>query len=274
MSNKKILSYYERKGLDVISEYLIDHIAICLEFLEEIGSSKIGRFCSSLHEDFNEAVRLSVFFHDVGKVFYQSKKNKEYISFIGHEILSSFIFKEFSKKIKERPEIDIKHLSKTTDTALFSVFFHHHAMGINRRVNSIKSLDLRRINHNVFQDLLNDMSLVVNQYISSDEFNILSLVINEIAEKIFDGSININFIIEDSKGGINQLWRKMTGSDEESIRFKKLAYSVLSVLVCVDNLSAQKTRKNTATDFTKVLENFYKDYLKAWSISLPTGLLT
>jgi CRISPR/Cas system-associated endonuclease Cas3-HD len=270
VSNKKILSYYERRGLDIVSEYLVDHIVTCSEFLGELKSSKIGRFCTSLHEDFSEAIRLSVFFHDIGKVFYQYGRGKRYIAFTGHEILSFFMFKEFAKKLKENPEIDI-----TADTALFSVFFHHHAMGIKRRVNNIKNLDpLKKISYNVFQDLLSDLSLTVDRCISSDEFKILSSVINEISEKIFNGSININYIIRDSEGGICQLWEKITSNDENSIRFKKLAYSVLSVLVCVDNLSAQKLRKSTTTGFTKILEEFYNDYLKTWDISLPTSLLT
>jgi CRISPR/Cas system-associated endonuclease Cas3-HD len=276
VGNKKILSYYERRDSDTVSEYLIDHIVTCLEFLGELKSSKIGRFCTSLHEDFCEAVRLSVSFHDIGKVFYQYEKDKRYISFIGHEILSFFLFKEFVKKLKENPEIDVKYLSKTTDTALFSVFFHHHAMGINRRINNIKNLDpLQKINYNVFQDLLSDLSLLVGRYISLDEFDILSSVINEVSEKIFNGNIDINYIIRDSKYTLgDQLWKKVIGSDEESIRFKKLAYSVLSILVCVDNLSAQKLRKNTTTGFTKILEGFYSDYLKTWDVSLPTSLLT
>ena len=66
----------------------------------------------------------------------------------------------------------------------------------------------------------------------------------------------------------------MISSGEESARFKKLAYLVLSVLVCVDNLSAQKLRKSITTGFTKIIEGFYIDYLKTSDVNLPTSLLT
>jgi len=249
----RVISYYKPP----VTEYLSEHINSCLNLLEKLESSRIGRVGLSLDRNFVDEVRLSVVFHDFGKALYQSKisPRKSSVSFAGHEIFSTYFLFKFRKLIIKGADFNESIRLKP---ALFAVAFHHHPMDIGRRLERVQQI---KLNTSSLEDLQAELSFLRDDALSKEERDLLDSVVSELKGKIENGSIRIDdvkriFREEICKG----FYEKYTSGKEEDVILKKLSYITLVSLVSVDYISASE-RSGEGTKFGDVIDEFYKLYL-------------
>jgi len=243
----RVLSYYRKDG-NVI-EYLSDHINDCISLLEDFKNSRIGRLGISLDSNFANEVRLSIVFHDLGKVFYQNNPT----SFSGHEIFSAYILRKFEKELKSQGMVNFRMLKP----AMLAVAFHHHPMGIRERLMKISKI---KLSSNFLEFLQNELLAVKDDALYVEERFLLSSVLNEIKSKIEKGFLTVDDIRKEFQEEIcRDLFNHIISTKDEDILIKKLSYLTLVSLVCVDYIAASRKRSGE-TRFGNVIEEFYKLY--------------
>ena len=244
----RIISYYKPP----VIEYLSEHIDNCINLLEKLESSRIGRVGLSLDENFIDEVRLSVVFHDLGKVFYQRYP----VSFAGHEIFSSYFLFKFRKLIMVEGLDYLKGLN-VLKPALFAVAFHHHPMDVMKRLERVNRV---KLDSGFLEDLRNELSLMRGDALSREERDLLDSVIIELKAGIDSGSIKISDIKRIFGDIREDLYGNYISGGEKDIILKKLSYLTLVSLVSIDYISASK-RGSERTKFNDVVDEFYKLYL-------------
>ncbi len=263
----RILSYYVKENGRISEESLIDHIKSALKVTEELKASKIGKFADKLCDevDFQDLVRLSIIFHDVGKVFYQSNfvsmEGLTFLSFRGHEQFSTYIFEEFRNGLIEQ---DLENCKKygLYKVCTFSIYYHHHAMNVRLREPYIrKSIIDESIRNGL--SLLNSFKNDVKRLLllKEDEIKALEGAVEDIIEKLGSqpaGSVLVN--VKNEVNGIkNGLWRDLVAEP----KIRKLSFLSLSVLLAADYSSAQKRKSDQEKQsiFKRTLDDFCELYL-------------
>jgi len=251
-----ILSYYEKMGGIEIKEFLHEHIYRGLYLIENLKKSKLFKYTNSFLKNFGESLtlydlsRLSIIFHDVGKFAYQENKRKdkfgrEYISFIGHEILSAYIFNLFNDFLYH------DKIGTINEAVFFAIYFHHHAMNVNLRRKNLQKLRLfERINFNNLHELT-----FIKQFLNKKESLAFDEVIATIKMNI--GKNLLDDILYETNHHLKRNVWEMFVSDP---LFKRLCFATLLVLITVDYLSSQN-RSGERTRFFNVLKEFYNFYL-------------
>lgn len=257
----RVLSYYKREGDKVIEEYLSEHIKACINLLSKFNGSKIERTGTFLNKNFFDSVRLSIIFHDLGKVFYWRREGEDTIYFTGHEVFSAYILRKFEKDLKRKKLDELEEISKILKPALFAVAFHHHPMSIEERLKKINErMKWIRFTPTCLDDLKHELSYLDN-ILNTEEKMLLNNVLDNIKRSIEERQLRI----EDVKQGFHdidkEIFQYFISKSDTDVALKKLSYLTLTALVCVDYISASEIRGGK-TRFSDVVEDFYRFYMK------------
>ncbi|MCC6014018.1 MAG: CRISPR-associated endonuclease Cas3'' [Candidatus Verstraetearchaeota archaeon] len=260
----EIYSYYEEGSEYLLKERLIEHINECLSAISNIKNSKIYKYLMKIPCEWtlslDDVIRLSIIFHDIGKVFYQNnykydkEHNVKYLSFKGHEFLSFYIFNELFKF----EFIDTKKEDFILSVCSFSILFHHHAMGVKKKIMNDYGKE-KVVNLNDTQ--INKLKETISKFLRNDrEINALDRIINKMKNISSEKALEIicNTLKDDA---YKNIWN-MYVSDSN---FRKLSLAFLSTLLVADYYAANKIRKRIdkkPPDFYFVLMDFYEYYLK------------
>lgn len=256
--SEEIYSFFKKCKNNEIKERLSEHIKLALEIVKDIESSKIGRYTYKILpklRNLHEIVKLTIVFHDIGKIFYQDNKriinDCEVLSFKGHEFLSTWIFNEisfYSNKLicESYYGLDVVFPIK------FAILFHHHAMNITTRFNTPNELDdINKIKERV-PIVLNE----IGQFLDDD----LKSKLKDILIKDILNSLHSNYKME-LKNLLANVWREWIKADKVSSEHKKLSLILLSILIAADVLAAKKVRGNDTTIYSTTLDEFRELYL-------------
>lgn len=263
-----IYSYYVEKGGEIFKEKLTDHVKEALSTVSCSKQSKISQYIEkilgSIDIRFAEAVRLSIIFHDIGKIFYQKNykydkihNNIRYLSFTGHEFLSSYIFDKFAFRLASS-----ETLSKTLSACNFSILFHHHAMNPKYRASPYR--EPITVGKAAVDDVKIERLKILNQFLKSSEVEPWRAAINDVEVEVkkskdvnaFIGSVVSSMFSPQGLG--KKIWRIFIS---DSI-FRKTSLALLSTLLVADYFSALKLRpESKPSTFHNVLREFYSYYL-------------
>jgi CRISPR-associated endonuclease Cas3-HD len=267
INRDSIYSYYVEKGDEIFREELTDHVKEALSTIPS-KQSKISQYIEKMlgrvDISFADAVRLSIIFHDIGKIFYQKnykydkKHNVRYLSFTGHEFLSSYIFNKFTFYLANS-----EALSKMLSACNFSILFHHHAMNPRCRASLYRKPAIT-VGKAAIDEVKIEKLKILNQFLNSSEVGPWRDTINNVRVEV-EKSKDVNVFIEGvvnsmfSQQGLgSKIWRIFIGDPI----FRKTSLALLSTLLVADYLSALKLRpKSKPTTFHNVLREFYSYYL-------------
>jgi len=260
----KVLSYYSIKNGDVKKEHLIEHVQVMINLLSNFEETRAYKFggllCRSLNlnpVDFKSSLVQAVVLHDVGKAFYRQhlpKHIKEgHLSFPGHEVISAVITWYAMERLVIK---QVSPFSSFMKPVVFSILYHHHAMDIKKRLNSVRRL--RNLS-----DAVNDLKEYLEElgnFIPKALINKLVEVLEEIEKE--NCWILVRKIRRKFEGEIEgKIWKTFISSDVKSQVQKKLSLLMLSCLISLDYIAASKLRDlNISTTFGKIIEEFYKIY--------------
>lgn len=254
----EILSYYSKSNGRVIKETLYEHINEALKIVQGIEESKIGKYvCTAFPKirNFSELVKLTIVFHDVGKVFYQKDINeiREHASFLGHEFFSAYMFREFcwSNEIinsKKTFEIDIEK------PITFAIVFHHHAMDVKR----IEFLKQEHININKGAGLFEALLENVEPFLNVKYKNSFAKSLNTVRERLKNESLVIPHIKREAENIVGDIWKEIWLDRDK----KKFSLILLDILLVADNIAAKNRRGHSISTFTQTLTDFYDLYIR------------
>ncbi len=245
----EILSYRWEEGGKVKEETLKKHIEHALELVRDVEKSRIGRYARKLgFSDFSRAIRLSVIFHDSGKIFYQRPWDR--LSFRGHEYLSTFIADYFFRELVKFELKKIENLDIMRNICIFAIFFHHHAMNVRLRAPKVDERDVEN-GIKMFGRFHDDVESMLN----GSEIEALDRALRLVAER--RGAI-ANSTKKYVEGVVREVWFSLN----RDAKLKKLAYLNLDALIVSDNISAHENRGGGKRRFLKVMEEFRELYLK------------
>lgn len=256
----EIYSYWEQKGNKVFSETLLEHIVEALNLLNLKENSKIDIFGNRLSPRFNDIVRLTVIFHDIGKLFYQTsyyidrEKKHQIMSFRGHEYFSTYIFQTFRINLLERSLLKDEDIEMFVDygAVVFSILYHHHAMGTKKREYTLhrRSLEKSLLLLDRLRNYMRELNR--NGWLTDEEYDVIVFTLNK--EYILSFSfIPISAVIKEY---IDDIWRETI----KNPKFRRLCLLSLMTLITVDYISAARRRSVSATRFSKILREFYEYY--------------
>jgi len=243
-----IYSYYS----DESKESLEDHINLALSLIND--ESKLVKHGSKFTKYFPIYAKLSVIFHDLGKVFFQKNYSRlgNYLSFRGHEFLSAYIFEKFRKQLLML-DPDNAEIYKEYKIITFAILYHHHAMGReldDRYIN----LDSVKMGFNYFSELKGIVSSFLVKINMSEPG--LRAFNNVLAEMQFSS----NFL-ESVKTYIDRIKADLWGEFISDASFRKKSLLLLILLIAVDYLAAQSIRKPTSSVFSQTINDFYQLYM-------------
>lgn len=246
----EIYSFYTKDEKETLQEHIVNAIKLIN------NNSKLIKYGLRLNKEFTKLVYLAIIFHDLGKVFYQKNiTTNDYISFKGHEVLSAFIMEEFKQKLLE---LDIDNFERYDNYSIvtFAILYHHHAMNIKKRVPIVNEESIKA----GFQLLskLKELSEKMKKegYLNELELKAFIKTIEKISRSNLDNFLTM--VIRNIDAQRTKIWQRFV----EEKKFRKTALLLVTTLIAVDYLSAQKTRKDTKTIFSQVINDFYELYLK------------
>ncbi len=253
---KRVLSYYKKEGDKLVEEYLSQHIRCCIDLMSKLELSRLGRVGISLDEGFLNIVRLSIVFHDLGKAFYTRREDENTISFTGHEILSAYILNKFKIEFTREGIYRLEKISRMMKPALFAVAFHHHSMGVEKRLESLRKM---KLSSTCLDDLRNELSYIGN-ILDIDEKRLLDRVLEDVKQSVEKRLLGIGEIKQEFHNIEKDIFRYFTSGKYEDIILKKLSYLTLTALISADYISATNIRGGK-TRFSDIIDEFYKFYL-------------
>ncbi|HDI10322.1 MAG TPA: HD domain-containing protein [Euryarchaeota archaeon] len=257
----EILSYYYRSRGKEVKESLKKHIESGLELIGNISGSRLMRAGTRICEDFQNLLKISFVFHDIGKVFYQrnlrERNGTEYLSFRGHEYFSAYILDScLIELIKEGVKENI------WNSTTFSVLYHHHAMNLSLRWPRVSEHSIR-----LGFEKLESLRNVLNEI--WDKFNLESVIKFKIVggtldnlSKLVDGIGNDGYklfqaevrrVVDDEVD--SKLWLEFATTP----KLRKLYLLSLQSLVAVDYI-ASLWRGGGRGVFQGVIDEFWKLY--------------
>ncbi len=264
----RVISFYDR-GRN-IREYLVEHINKMLSMLDSSKSIIYGDklLRSSLEYlvfeegagdicvGYRDLLELSIILHDIGKAFYPVNTGSGYVSFSGHEILSTIItYKLVEEYITyENPPVR-KELFLPI---IYSIMFHHHALGFTRRYRGLNRVVRYMAGKSVeiIGNILSDY-----QYVSSKSYFVRG-VLGYLDKTLTNMADSIRGL-----GGIYAYIDMVFGEVKKAllssrvIPLKKLMHLTLASLVCLDYEAAYSVRRGARTIFGSSCSVWRKYYL-------------
>ena len=143
---------------------------------------------------------------------------------------------------------------------IFAILYHHHAMDVEKRFESIRWL---RKPSNAVEDLKEDLE-ELKSFIPRALMDKLLEILEEIGKetsRIFISDVRRKFRAEIKR----RLWDLLARSDDAKLFLqKKLSMLMLSCLISLDYIAASRLRgENVTTIFGKVVRDFYKIYCQS-----------
>jgi len=256
----KVVSYYLIKNGDERKEFLVDHVKEMISLLNNFKNSRAQKFgellCRSLRlssVDFESYLLQTIVLHDIGKAFYRQNLPRHisegHLSFPGHEVISAVITWYASERL----------FSFSMKPVIFAILYHHHAMDVEKRFESIRWL---RKPLSAVEDLKEDLE-ELKSFIPRALMDKLLEILGEIRKEAswtFISDIRIKF--REIK---RKLWDVLARSDDAKLFLqKKLSMLMLSCLISLDYIAASRLRgENVTTIFGKVVRDFYKIYCQS-----------
>lgn len=271
-----LYAYWEKKDGEVKFEELrnhietgnkiIDNIMKMKNFPEDSDLEKVVKmkFPIILEKEDLEWLKFCWEVHDIGKIFYQRnvKTRKDgtlYLSFRGHEFLSTYIADEIFKTWwKENPRERIEDFRKYRHLIAGSIMYHHHAMGVRKRSVRIISEKVLTGRGNLPEDAPRNKEELIEDILDTFENDVMRKgiikVINEI-EDFEKFGIKVKRYCEYLN---TKIWRKFAGE----VEFRRKFLCFITIILACDYFSAFKNRGiERKTTFGKVIENFIDIYI-------------
>jgi len=253
----EIYSYWEQYRDKIYSETLYEHILNALSNLN-IKHSRIILFGEKLTPRFRDIARLAIIFHDIGKTFFQSnyftRGERKTISFKGHEYISTYIFHIFNNRLIEYSSLSNNELKRFEEynATTFSIFYHHHAMGVRKRKPycSYRSLEKGFSLIDILKKYMD--KLRNNNWLKGEEYDILCTILDNLDLLRTDIRLilrNIETVLYEN------IWREII----KHPNFRRLCLLSLATLIAVDYTSAKK-RPGVSTRFSNIIKDFYNYY--------------
>lgn len=240
---------YARKS--EVEQTLEEHIEECLKAFESLKNTKL-RILFGNEMD----ARLSIVFHDSGKIFYQENFKNGKLSFPAHEIFSAFIFSKFAWEYEK--------VSRKINRLLCSaaILYHHHAMNVKRRIEMF-SRSKRAVSKSIgeFEEILEEHAKILKKFLAN------SLEKDALEHSIQALNSTILSLAESSKDGVFLKYQKIFDEIEEENRtmwaefqkskeFRKRMIGLTSFLLVVDYLGV----KGEPSTFGKVVREFAENF--------------
>ncbi len=256
----KPLSYYVVGGGRQVTEYLVDHIDRMLKYVAS-GSPRLlkflRRYLGDATQDFMDVVKLAIVLHDTGKVFTAKLRkldDTEYLSFIGHEVVSTYIlYLVFNELMCSNLFQDLEKVLRWKSEgggwlgiASFAIIYHHHPMSVENR---IYALQLSRTSRECWNGLRELATKLPNGNLRRA---FLSVV---------DKAPKISAYIKSEVRGITKaIWDEYLSNP----KFRRLSLLALSILTSLDYTASWEVRGRPGGGrslFSRVAEEFIRYYL-------------
>ncbi|BBG24974.1 CRISPR-associated endonuclease Cas3-HD [Sulfuracidifex tepidarius] len=226
-----IYSFYDPP----VEERLKDHINLALSNINAEG--RLIRQGMKLTDDFLKILRLSIIFHDFGKVVFNQHAFREgkRLTFPGHEVISCWaVYRHFNVGQYLKDEITGRKL------IALSVLMHHHPMELRERINILKKneMEVDEETFNLFWEELNDI------YIDNVRLN----------------RVNVSEIAWETQRIYVELWKEIWMNSSPKIR--KIFLLNLQGLVACDYTSANKLRGGDK-GFINVIRKFNDSFMSS-----------
>lgn len=233
-------------------EELKDHIRAALRTTTNITNSRVFKFVENIGLDaptFNDAIKLTIIFHDFGKIFYQDCWSKKgHLYFTGHENISAKFLNEFFRNFDSKT-----CLIKFKNSMIFAVLYHHHAMG-NRQIS------VNVVNHNRTSILLEEFERDILQIMKEHKLEYEDALKDAISR--FEGLLKTRqglSLIFGKNELRNTVWKAyVRGGNERSLMLLSLAILVAS------DYNASKRRGGCPSAFHMAAEEFVNSYLRCF----------
>ena len=145
--------------------------------------------------------------------------------------------------------------------ALFAVAFHHHSMGIGKRLKGIGRAEL---SPGPLDDLRGELSLLSEEALTEEERGLLESTLEGVKRRICEGALRANDIRRQFSHGIEgELFDRSSSSGREAAALKRLLYMALAALMSADYISARRRRGGKGTPFGEAVGEFYALYLRS-----------
>jgi len=215
-----------------IKERFRDHISLALSNVNP--GSRLVEYSKKLNADFDKILRLSIIFHDFGKVVFNQFEFKEgrKLTFPGHEVISCWavyhLNENFTKEIVDRKIIAL------------SVLMHHHPMGIKDRISFLKKSNME-VNDETFELFFKELEGIYNGNV-----------------KI--GSVKVSQIAWETERIYRELWKDVWMNS--SVETRKVFLLNIQGLVASDYTSANKLRGGDK-GFINVIRKFDEMFMSS-----------
>ncbi|MEM2178974.1 MAG: hypothetical protein QW272_09170 [Candidatus Methanomethylicaceae archaeon] len=268
----KIYSFYSKKDEEIIEETLYEHINETLNIVRNISEAHISKYVYKMYNNvenfliiFPRMVNFSLIFHDTGKIFYQYDplRIQKSLSFLGHEFFSTYIYKEFHNYYYKNERGEFFHIFPYVEKLKidieipieFSIFYHHHAMDINKRKKFFREKNINIDEGiNLLDSFNEELIPFLKEYISFKSF---SEFIENLKEKFKENRSNL---IASIKAEVEEIEKRIWKTIMEDNKIRRLSYVLLTILLVADNIAAQKKRKYLTDVFHITLNDFYNLY--------------
>ncbi|MCX8188215.1 MAG: hypothetical protein N3F64_00720 [Nitrososphaeria archaeon] len=256
----KIYAYYSKNNGNIIEESLHEHIKNALNIIKYIERSKLGTYLQKRFpnvKNFYQISKTLIVFHDLGKVFYQIEPNKIYthLSFKGHEFLSTFIFKKFNSYNKRLWFFNEIFGLDVVDPIKFAILFHHHAMNIRQREETLRELSINNLIKNT--SLFDLLVIDVENFLEPEDRTPFKKALESIKKDILSQK---EFFIANLRKEVEQelidVWKNVWNNKNNKI----FSLLLLNILLVADNMSASIKRGPSKSIFHQSLEDYYNNY--------------
>ncbi|MEB3756929.1 MAG: HD domain-containing protein [Desulfurococcales archaeon] len=259
----------------VVREELESHVNSMISKIKI--SSKLRGFLNRMgleEEVFETALKIAISFHDIGKAFFQDNLGRaktkdcsktermkpiEYLSFLGHEFLSTCMLHETlndSTLIQLESDQWNYGFEYIKGSILFSVLYHHHALAYMERKSGI--LSKKKTGSMLNEGTIHYLSSMLEKHLGSD----ISARFEEALSLLGSEPVVTKTCLQDVTREINPFEKHRT----EYISVKSAASLnrlLLSYLLVLDNLSAMESRKGRhLTPYMRAIQAFNRYYLE------------
>lgn len=260
----ELLAYWLTCEGTEFRETLQDHVSACVEALTELSESGLGRLVSVRvgvsPEVFRDVMIAAATLHDIGKAFFQGNnvgcrrrgKRCVCLSFVGHEWLSAY----FANKLRMNYLMRLKdELGELLDVAVFSILYHHHAMGLLRRGERVPhSVNLGQWD---IPQLKQALTPLVRHLPTPALRDAYLATVEEAVPKLASQS-SVPDTVHYAQKVDRELWRDLVSKPGRRI----LYLGATAALVAADYAAAGRNREAPTSGFSEVVKEFLLTYVR------------
>ena len=255
-----------------VREELGEHIDSMVRLISLPNNVKSFLHRIGLEENvFTQALKIAVVFHDIGKAYYQNnwrkekckkerKRQRKYLSFMGHEFLSACILHHTLKKPSmielesSQWEIDYDFIK---GAIIYAILYHHHAMAYQERKEEI----LYGKNSGISQpspEEIEYLAHIMRETLGGKTGKKLG---QQLTQKLPEKIVTKN-CLENIQAKIKLPWTQNPSKMPPHTPFT-LQRLLLTYLLALDNTSATQARnKRRQTPYLKSIKTFTQNYLQ------------